>query len=155
MPHSCSLVLHQVVTDAHRYKNENASGNQGQAADGFWKQWSHWGQVPSLQFQSMNGLWSPRRRDGPELKNKLDSPTAVHHLVHADRPRRQLEPSSLMANVLDRNGQGKSSVPICGQHFGCRLSALQSSGVGLSSSAESTAHRSNDDVRSESQEIEV
>ncbi|PAY19901.1 hypothetical protein CKO51_08685 [Rhodopirellula sp. SM50] len=27
--------------------------------------------------------WSPRRRDRPELKNKLNSPTAVHHMVHA------------------------------------------------------------------------
>jgi len=27
--------------------------------------------------------WSPRRRERPELKNKLDSPTAVHHMVRA------------------------------------------------------------------------
>ncbi|QEF98090.1 hypothetical protein Mal15_21370 [Stieleria maiorica] len=99
--------------------------------------------------------WSPRRCDRPELKNNLDSPTAVHHLVHADRPRRQHVPSPRIANVLDWNRRGKSSVAISGRHFGRWLSALESTGVGLSSLAESTAHLSNRDVRSESQETEV
>ncbi|QEG02082.1 hypothetical protein Mal15_61650 [Stieleria maiorica] len=70
-------------------------------------------------------------------------------------PRRQHVPSSLMANVLDRNRQGKFGIPIYGRHFGRGASALQSSGVGLSSSAESTSHLSNRDIGSESEEMEV
>ena len=71
------------------------------------------------------------------------------------RSRRQPVPSPLFVNVADRNRQGKSSVPISGRHFRRWLSVLQSTGVGLSSSAESTAPLSNDDIRSESPETEV
>ncbi|QEG01423.1 hypothetical protein Mal15_54990 [Stieleria maiorica] len=54
-----------------------------------------------------------------------------------------------------RIATGNSNLPISSQHFRRRFSALKSSGVGLSSSAESTAHPSYRDIKSESQETEV
>ena len=112
--------------------------------------------------------WSPRRRDRPDLTNKLNSPTAVHHVVRASGHDDRCEPSPHCANVADRNRQGKSSVPICGRHVRRRIvlyrtrtqqrgtrTPTRSTGVGLSSSAESTAHQSNRDIKCESLETEV
>ncbi|QDV46728.1 hypothetical protein Enr13x_66370 [Stieleria neptunia] len=63
--------------------------------------------------------WSPRRRDRPDLKNKLNSPTAVHHLVHAsghdDSPshRRSLSMYSIgiaVGNPVSQSAVGTSGV---------------------------------------------
>ncbi|PAY20954.1 hypothetical protein CKO51_03505 [Rhodopirellula sp. SM50] len=86
--------------------------------------------------------WSPRRRDRPELKNELNSPTAVHHIVRAvgrddslsHRRSRPMYPIGI--------AKGNSA----------SQSAVGTSGVGLSWS---TAHLSNRDIKCESSETEV
>ncbi len=84
------------------------------------------------------------------------------------RSERQLEVPTRIANVPDRNRQGKLGVPISSrhsrrwivlnraraQHRGARA-RNRFPGVGLSSSAESTAQQSIDDIRNESQETAV